>query len=54
MRITNFHNEDVFTGKVTSKGFNTASHPGDLRANRSDSERHLVRDVPVVVEAPFL
>ena len=28
IRITNFHNEDVFAGKVTSNGFNIASHPG--------------------------
>jgi hypothetical protein len=28
VRVTNFHNEDIFTGKVTSKGFNTAFHPG--------------------------
>lgn len=28
VRITNFHNEDDFTGKVTSKGFNTSFHPG--------------------------
>jgi hypothetical protein len=28
VRITNYHNEDVFTGKVSSKGFNTAFHPG--------------------------
>ena len=28
VRVTNYHNEDIFTGKVTSKGFDTALHPG--------------------------
>ena len=28
VRVSNYHDEDVFTGKVTSKGFNTAFHPG--------------------------
>ena len=28
VRITNFHTEDVFTGTVTPKGFNSAFRPG--------------------------